>query len=100
MRRSVSPAVGTEPPRRGRYGWHWWTDRFPDLSPGVAVPGAASAAEADAVEYFYARGYGGQFVYCLPELDSVVVLTQDQQRHKRNPIDVFRERIAPVLMQG
>lgn len=88
VQRSVSPAVGTEPPRRGRYGWHWWTDRFPDRSPG------------DAVEYFYARGYGGQFVYCLPGLDTVVVLTQDQQRHKRNPIDVFRKKIAPVLVQG
>ncbi|QWU16941.1 CubicO group peptidase, beta-lactamase class C family [Paenibacillus sophorae] len=96
VRRSVSPAVGTGPPRRGSYGWHWWTDRFPDAVPGVAVPDAAS----NAVEYFYARGYGGQFVYCLPELDVVVVITQDQQRHKRNPIDVFRESIAPVLVQG
>ncbi|MBY9079181.1 serine hydrolase [Paenibacillus sp. HN-1] len=107
VRRSVSPAVGTEPPRRGRYGWHWWTDLFPDHSPDAAsvalsdaAADAANAADADAVEYFYARGYGGQFVYCLPGLNTVVVLTQDQQRHKRNPIDEFREKIAPMLVQN
>lgn len=94
--RSVSPAVGTEPPRRGSYAWHWWTDRYSapssDPAPGASVPGASNA-----MEYFYARGYGGQFVYVVPGLDVVVVLTQDPQRHKKQPVDVFRERIAPNL---
>ncbi|SEU27799.1 serine hydrolase [Paenibacillus sp. NFR01] len=85
VQRSATPAIGTEPPRRGRYGWHWWVDEY---SEGTGEP----------LEYFYARGYGGQFVYVLPALEAVVVLTQDQNRHKKQPMDVFRERIAPYIL--
>jgi CubicO group peptidase (beta-lactamase class C family) len=90
--RSAQPAMATEPPRRGGYGWHWWTD---SLSTG------SRAGEAAAVDYYYARGYAGQFVYVLPELQTVVVLTQDNKRGRNNHLpDVFREHIAPLLVRS
>ncbi|KAI7253996.1 hypothetical protein KC345_g11300, partial [Hortaea werneckii] len=87
---SVQPSILAEAPRRGGYGWHWWTDAYPP---------ASANKEPAAVEYYYARGYAGQFVYVLPELQTVVVLTQDNKRGTNNPpADVFRDYIAPLLV--
>lgn len=88
--RSAQPAMQTEPPRHGGYGWHWWTD---------SIAGDTRTGESAAVDYYYARGYAGQFVYVLPELETVVVLTRDNMRGRNNPPpDVFGEYIAPQLM--
>ncbi|MBW4083035.1 serine hydrolase [Paenibacillus sp. S150] len=87
---SVQPALAAEPPRHGGYGWHWWTD---------SIPLRSTNGEPAAMDYYYARGYAGQFVYVLPEAQSVVVLTRDSKRGKNNPPpDVFREHIAPLLV--
>jgi CubicO group peptidase (beta-lactamase class C family) len=87
---STETAIQAEAPRRGGYGWHWWTDSYTHPANG-SVPSI--------LEYYYARGYGGQFVYVLPELDTVVVLTQDQHSRQKPPMDVFREWIAPLLAE-
>ncbi|OKP84089.1 serine hydrolase [Paenibacillus sp. P3E] len=90
--RSTAPVILAEPPRRGGYGWHWWTDSFPLTATDGGLP--------TAMDYYYARGYAGQYVYVLPEIEAVVVLTQDNKRGKNNPpVDVFREHIAPLLIQ-
>ncbi|MEK5027513.1 serine hydrolase domain-containing protein [Paenibacillus sp. FSL M7-1046] len=89
VNRSTETALHVEAPYRGGYGWHWWTDVY---TPAAQESSAASQA------YFYARGYGGQFVYIMPELSTVVVLTEDQRRKKKPPVDVFREIIAPALL--
>ncbi|MEK3878430.1 serine hydrolase domain-containing protein [Paenibacillus sp. FSL M7-0420] len=87
--RSVQPVMHTEPPRHGGYGWHWWTD---------ALTCSSAAGESSLVDYYYARGYAGQFIYVVPELQLVIVLTQDNKRGKNNPpVDVFRDYIVPVL---
>ncbi|MNI08568.1 D-alanyl-D-alanine-carboxypeptidase/endopeptidase AmpH precursor [compost metagenome] len=88
VQRSTATAILAEAPRRGGYGWHWWTDSY-----------AYTTADSSRTEltYFNARGYGGQFVYVLPQLKTVVVLTQDQQGRHKPPVDVFRELIAPLL---
>lgn len=87
---SVQPFIHAEAPRRGGYGWHWWTDSY-------SFPLADK--EPAPVEYYYARGYAGQFVYVLPILQTVVVLTQDNKRGKNTPpVDVFRDNIAPLLV--
>lgn len=87
---SVQPAMETEPPRHGGYAWHWWTESV--------VSRSAHGAESATVDYYYARGYAGQFVYVLPPLQLVVVLTQDNKRGRNNPPpDVFREYLLPLL---
>lgn len=89
LTKSVQPAIRTEPPRRGCYAWHWWTDRYPDP--------AGSRAEKG-IDYFYARGYGGQYIHVIPSLASVVVLSNDKQQKKHHHVDVFRQHIAPLLL--
>ncbi|MEK3836681.1 MULTISPECIES: serine hydrolase domain-containing protein [unclassified Paenibacillus] len=86
---SVQPVMHTEPPRHGGYGWHWWTD---------ALSCSSATGESSLVDYYYARGYAGQFIYVVPELQLVTVLTQDNKRGKNNPPpDVFRDYIVPLL---
>ena len=88
---SVQPAIDVEAPRRGCYAWHWWTDIYaPDLeAAGVEAPAG--------FEYFFAQGYGGQFIYVIPRLGTVVVLTDDKRKKDRPPVHVFRDCIAPYL---
>ncbi len=91
--RSVQPAVPAELPDRGFYAWHWWADSFPAQAGEQTHPPSDSS-----FDYYYARGYGGQFVYVVPELRIVVVLTDDKRKKDRIPMHVFREIIAPVLL--
>ncbi|GGA24361.1 serine hydrolase domain-containing protein [Paenibacillus physcomitrellae] len=88
LERSVQPAIAVNDPWRGYYCWHWWADTYPgdDLSDPAA-----------SFEYFYARGFGGQFVHVIPKLDMVVVLTHDNRKNSKYP-DVFRAFIAPLLI--
>lgn len=81
---SVRPAIDVVAPRRGCYAWHWWTDVYREN-------GTAS------FDFFYARGYGGQFIYVIPSLETVVVLTDDKRKRDRPPAEVFRLGIAPYL---
>ncbi|WP_068780927.1 serine hydrolase domain-containing protein [Paenibacillus sp. GM2] len=78
--RSVKPALPAEAPRRGFYGWHWWADSLSSL------------------DYFYARGFGGQFIHVIPSLEIVVVQTHDNRKKKEQP-DIFREYILPLLIE-
>ncbi|WP_099093078.1 serine hydrolase domain-containing protein [Paenibacillus yonginensis] len=85
--RSVQPAIAVKDPWRGYYCWHWWADSFTVSAPSDSP---------DSFDYFYARGFGGQFVHVIPKLDMVVVLTHDNRKNTKYP-DVFREFIAPLL---
>lgn len=87
--RSVEPFILAEAPRHGGYGWHWWTDSYPR---------ASHTEDNSSLAYYYARGYGGQFIYVLPELASIVVLTQDKYGKANPKVDIFREIIAPLLI--
>ncbi|MFD1179089.1 serine hydrolase domain-containing protein [Paenibacillus puldeungensis] len=88
LKRSVQPMLDVEAPNRGCYAWHWWTDTY-------LAPDELSAASFD---FYYARGYGGQFIYILPSLDTVVVITDDKRKKDRSPSDVFREFIIPYIL--
>ncbi|MNW48793.1 beta-lactam binding protein AmpH [compost metagenome] len=86
---SAEPFITVEAPYRGSYGWHWWTDSYTDSSDMLS---------ASTTPYFYARGYGGQYVYVIPSLHIVVVLSDDKRKKKHVSADVFREIIAPLLV--
>ncbi len=79
VNRATSPAISVSPPERGSYGWHWWCDEIAGL------------------RYYYARGFGGQFIVIAPALDAVIVLTRQPRKRGPSPLDLFREHIAPML---
>ncbi|MDR6549598.1 serine hydrolase [Paenibacillus qinlingensis] len=90
IHRSTQPAIHAESPRRGSYGWHWWTDTYPDQTgTGLNTP---------SFDYFNAYGFGGQAIYIVPSLEAVIVLTNDQRVKKKIPLHVFRTAIAPYLL--
>ncbi|WP_042200523.1 serine hydrolase domain-containing protein [Paenibacillus camerounensis] len=91
INRSTQTAITAEAPRQGGYAWHWWTDSY--------TPPDKESPET-AFRYYNARGYGGQFVYVVPELETVVVLTQDHRGKQKPPADVFRESVAPLLAEA
>ncbi|CAH1208774.1 hypothetical protein PAECIP111893_02894 [Paenibacillus plantiphilus] len=53
-----------EPPIFGEYGYHWWL----------------SAEEHNgAADLFFAKGYGGQYIFVIPPLDLVVVIRKEPE---------------------
>lgn len=87
---SVEPAVAVSPPERGFYGWHWWADAVP-------VTHSSPHAESDHLHYYYARGFGGQFIFVVPACETVIVFTRKRQQKGFSPHDLFRQHLAPLL---
>jgi len=69
--RTLSPYSGDE------YGYGWFITRF-----------CGTAA-------YYARGFGGQFVYVVPGLGLTIVITSD--RSARTRIDGYREALTSLV---
>ncbi|MDG0789479.1 serine hydrolase [Cohnella ginsengisoli] len=67
----------------GSYGYHWWTftggGREP-LKPHI----------------YYAMGYGGQFLFVIPETETVVSFTSDLYREPLRPLNIFSTFVAGV----
>jgi len=61
IRASTTGAEGT-PNAEAGYGWQWWLD------------------DADGHPAYFARGYGGQTIHVVPDLDLVTVTTSDPGR--------------------
>jgi CubicO group peptidase (beta-lactamase class C family) len=75
---ATSPA-GRSPNLSMGYGWHWW----------VAVE--------EGHRTFSARGRGGQFIYVVPDLDLVAVITSDLQRSGVDPKILINRTIVPAV---
>ncbi|MOA37125.1 hypothetical protein D3C78_1586980 [compost metagenome] len=86
---SVKPHISVDAPYRGSYGWHWWTDSYFNASD---IPSVSP------MSYYYARGYGGQYIYVIPSKQTVVVLSDDKRKKKQVTVEVFREIISPLLV--
>ena len=87
IRESLTPRTVSRYSRR-QYGYGWW------------MRGLAGHAA------YYAWGYGGQFIFVIPDLDSVIVATSspnpggDRRRHRRE-LDVLIERhLVPALRKA
>ncbi len=60
VRNSTTPGEH-ETNAEGAYGWHWWVQ------------------PARGHDAYFARGYGGQVIHVVPELDLVTVVTADAE---------------------
>jgi CubicO group peptidase (beta-lactamase class C family) len=67
------------------YGYGWWSREFAGY------------------ETFFAWGYGGQYIFVVPELDAVVVTTsstvvgEERRSHRRTIFDLLEQSILPAL---
>jgi CubicO group peptidase (beta-lactamase class C family) len=96
VRESVQPDIAVAPPERGYYGWHWWADEIA-VPNKIPVPNKAGTGHSPSISYFYARGFGGQFIFVLPAWDAVVVFTRKRQRKGMSPHDLFRRHVIGQL---
>ena len=83
-----NPNGNVDPLRDRRYGYGWWVHQIGDY------------------ETCFAWGYGGQYIFVLPELDVVLVATSsfdvsDQRRgHRRALFDILeRLVVAPMVSE-
>ncbi len=102
--RSVHPYILVSSPPPCYYGWHWWAETFSaaDLAgehTEVHIEEHNASSLLPSFDYYYARGYAGQFIYNIPVLNIVVVLTDDKRKKDRHPANVFRDFIAPLLIE-
>jgi len=67
------------------YGYGWWSREFAGY------------------ETFFAWGYGGQYIFVVPELDLVVVTTsstavgEERRSHRRTIFDLLEQSILPAI---
>lgn len=91
--RAVRPFAEASPPYNGQYGWHWWCGSH--ALQKTELNSTPDNERKKTVPYCYAQGFGGQFVYVVPEADLVAVVTQDSRKRKQP--DLFAELIAPLI---
>jgi CubicO group peptidase (beta-lactamase class C family) len=70
---------GSSPNLSMGYGWLWW----------VAIE--------DGHRVFFARGYGGQFIHVVPDLDLVTVVTSDAETRGVDPQILITRTIVPAV---
>ncbi|PYE51220.1 serine hydrolase [Paenibacillus barcinonensis] len=102
VQRSTQAFITVPPPNHGSYGWHWWVDQYEPANANENIAGSlvlenTSAEQQTPLHYYYARGFGGQYVYVVPELELVTVLTNDKRKKEKPPLDVFPRLIVPEL---
>ena len=78
-------AMATSPHSRGgfpeadAYGYHWWIGKHQNM------------------EYFYAAGYGGQYIFVCPAMSLVVVITSESSRPHLENKTIFTDIVLPEL---
>jgi CubicO group peptidase (beta-lactamase class C family) len=76
---AATSVSGSSPNLSMGYGWHWW----------VAIE--------EGHRTFTARGYGGQFIYVVPDLDLVTVITSDPETRGVDPRILITRTIVPTI---
>lgn len=71
---------------KNEYGYFWWHDTY--------------SAKERTITTIEARGAGGQFIFIVPELESVVVVTAGNFRNRKGnqSRELFRDYILPALL--
>lgn len=72
---------------KNEYGYLWWHDTY--------------VIYGKAIEAIEARGAGGQFIFVIPALESVVVVTAGNYRNRKGnqSRDIFRDYILPAMLK-
>jgi len=68
------------------YGYHWW--RFAD---------AAVRANLKRNDMFFAKGAGGQFIFVIPHVEMVVVITAENWRNMVREYGILFDYILPTV---
>ncbi len=70
---------------KNEYGYFWWHDTY--------------LVNGKTIKSIEARGAGGQLIFIIPELESVVVITAGNYRNGKwnQSMKLFKEHILPVL---
>jgi CubicO group peptidase (beta-lactamase class C family) len=84
VKAATTTFIGNEGTADG-YGYHWWTARFYTPTGNVKV--------------YFARGSGGQYIFVVPELNSVIVFTGGNYPPLRQgaPVDMLTDVIIPAM---
>lgn len=85
VKEATTTFIGDEDSADG-YGYHWWTARY-DVSGAV-------------VSIYFARGSGGQYIFVIPALNSVVVFTSGNYPPltQSAPVGMLINTIMPAMM--
>lgn len=72
---------------KNEYGYLWWHDTY--------------MINGKSIKCIEARGAGGQFIFIIPELASVVVITSGNFRNRKGnqPRDILKEYLLPALLK-
>jgi CubicO group peptidase (beta-lactamase class C family) len=85
VKNATTTFIGNEATADG-YGYHWWTARYSVANKTVRV--------------YFARGSGGQYIFVIPDLNSVVVYTGGNYPPLRQgaPVNQLVKVIMPAMM--
>lgn len=85
---ALNPNGNVDPLRDRRYGYGWWVHQI------------------DGYETCFAWGYGGQYVFVLPDLDLVLVATSssdvggERRGHRRALFDILERFVVAPMVSG
>ncbi len=71
---------------KNEYGYLWWHDTY--------------VIDGKTIKSIEARGAGGQFIFIIPKLESVVVITSGNFRNRKGnqPRDILKQYILPAII--
>jgi CubicO group peptidase (beta-lactamase class C family) len=90
VHQALKPALTASAPVQAEYGWHWWISE---------INGETGAGTHASLPYFYALGFGGQYIAVVPDLEVTAVVTFDKIKRRSQQVHIFRTLIAPLLLR-